>query len=453
MKAHLTSCLNKVKADYAEIRYEEIQATQIHYVGKELERIGEWERKGGGIRTKIKGGWSFVSFNDLENLEKNLELAMKQAHLLKRGRIKLAPVPPHDEIVSLDLRKDPRRISLEEKHFLMSRYNQILLSPQYIQTSDLKYADVHTTKYFVNSEGTYVQQEKVDMVLGMAAIARKDDNIQTAHEGIGGTGGYELVEGREKEAEEVSRRALSLLNAEPFPGGKYTIIVDPKLAGIFAHEAFGHLSEADFLYENKRLASIMRLGRVFGPEELDIIDEAPIKGEGGYYLYDDEGVAAGKTYLIRQGKLVRRLHSRETAAKMGEEPTGNARAMSYQHPPIVRMSNTYIAPRGKTLEEMIDEVEEGLYVKGFRGGETNLEMFTFSPEEGYIIEKGKLGKKARDINLTGNIFTTLSNIDAIGKDLVLSTGSGGCGKGAQYPLPVATGGPHLRIKDVVVGGK
>lgn len=447
------SCLNKVRADYVEIRYEEIRTTEIHYVGKEVERIGEWEEKGGGIRAKLKGGWSFVSFNDLESLEKNLDLAVKQARLLRRGKIKLAPVAPHDEIISLDLEKDPRRISLEEKYFLLSRYNQILLSPEDIQTSDLKYADIHTIKYFVNSEGTYIQQEKMDMTLGMTAIARKGNNIQTAHEGIGGTGGYEIIEGKEKEAEEVSRRALSLLDAEPFPGGRYTIIVDPKLAGIFAHEAFGHLSEADFLYENKRLARIMRLGRVFGSEELDIIDEAPIKGEGGYYLYDDEGVPAGKTYLIRQGKLVRRLHSRETAAKMGEAPTGNARAVSYEYPPIVRMSNTYIAPRGKTLEEMIDEVEEGLYVKGFRGGQTNLEMFTFSPEEGYIIEKGRLGKKFRDINLTGNIFTTLSNIDAIGRDLVLFTGSGGCGKGSQYPLPVATGGPHLRIKDVVVGGR
>jgi len=453
MKAHLMSCLNKVRADYVEIRYEEIRATEIHYVGKELERIGEWEEKGGGIRAKLKGGWSFVSFNDLESLEKNLDLAVKQARLLRRGKIKLAPVAPHDEIISLDLGKDPRRISLEEKYFLLSRYNQILLSPEDIQTSDLKYADTHTIKYFVNSEGTYIQQEKMDMTLGMTAIARKGNNIQTAHEGIGGTGGYEIIEGKEKEAEEVSRRALSLLDAEPFPGGRYTIIVDPKLAGIFAHEAFGHLSEADFLYENKRLARIMRLGRVFGSEELDIIDEAPIKGEGGYYLYDDEGVPAGKTYLIRQGKLVRRLHSRETAAKMGEAPTGNARAVSYEYPPIVRMSNTYIAPRGKTLEEMIDEVEEGLYVKGFRGGQTNLEMFTFSPEEGYIIKKGKLGKKFRDMNLTGNIFTTLSNIDAVGGDLVLFTGSGGCGKGSQYPLSVATGGPHLRIKDVVVGGR
>ncbi|GAG60287.1 unnamed protein product [marine sediment metagenome] len=287
----------------------------------------------------------------------------------------------------------------------------------------------------------------------MTAIARRGDNIQSAHEGIGGVGGYELVEGREKEAEKAARRAEDLLDAEPATGGRYTVIVDPKLSGVFAHEAFGHLSEADFLYENRRMQKIMRLGRIFGSSQLNIIDEPKIKGEGGYYLYDDEGVEAQKTYLIKEGKLVGRLHSRETAARMAEHPTGNARAISYGYPPIVRMSNTYIAPGDKSLEEMIAEVKEGIYAKGFRGGQTNLEMFTFSPEEGYLIRKGKLGKKVRDLNLTGNIFTTLSNIEDIGNDLVFFTGPGGCGKGAQSPLPVSTGSPHLKIRDVVVGGR
>jgi len=116
------------------------------------------------------------------------------------------------------------------------------------------------------------------------------------------------------------------------------------------------------------------------------------------------------------------------------------------------MSNTYIEPQDKSKEEIISEVEEGIYARGFRGGQTNLEMFTFCPEEGYLIKKGKLVKKIRDFNLTGNIFTTLFNIEAIGDDLVLFGGPGGCGKAGQSPLPVSTGGPHLRIREVIVGG-
>jgi len=453
VKSYLTSCLRKVKTNYAEIRYEKTRVVQIHYVGKELEAIGESETQGGGIRAHDKKGWSFVSFNDIKKLEDYLRTAAEEARIVRGRKVKLAPVPPQDKVVKIRLKKDPRRISLEEKYHLCTHYNQILLSSdRAIRTSDLKYADVYTVKYFVNSEGVYIQQERTSTVLGMTAIARKGDNIQFAHEGVGKVGGYELVENLEAKAEEVSQRAVSLLDAEPASGGRYTVIVDPKLSGVLAHEAFGHLSEADFLYENERLRKIMQLGRVFGPEQLNIVDEAPMEGESGYYLYDDEGVPGQKTYLIREGKLVGRLHSRETAAKMGEKPTGNARAINYNYPPIVRMSNTYIEPGDVTFEEMISDVKEGIYAKGFRGGQTNLEMFTFAPEEGYLIKNGKLVKKIRDFNLTGNIFTTLSNIEAIGNDLVLFGGPGGCGKGEQYPLPVSTGGPHLRIRDVVVGG-
>lgn len=452
MKTYLTSCLQKVKAEYSEIRYEEMRITRVHYVGKELEFIGESETRGGGIRVQGKSGWSFISFNDPGRLGEYLKIAVRQAYAARGRKVKLAFVHPQVEVIKARIKKDPRQISLQEKYRLCTRYNQILLSFKKVQSSSLSYVDVHTVKYFANSEGTYIEQERVDTVMGMTAIAREGSNIQFAHEGVGGTGGYELVESLEDKAEKVSQRAVSLLKAEPASAGRYTLIVDPKLSGVFAHEAFGHLSEADFLYENDKLRGIMQLGRRFGPSQLNIVDEAPIEGQRGYYLYDDEGVPAQKTYLIKKGKLVGCLHSRETAAKMGTEPTGNARAISYRYPPIVRMSNTYIEPQDKSREEMISEVDEGIYARGFRGGQTNLEMFTFCPEEGYLIKKGKIVQKIRDFNLTGNIFATLSNIEVIGNDLVLFGGPGGCGKGGQSPLPVSTGGPHLRIRDVVVGG-
>jgi len=453
MESYLRQCLAKVRAEYAEIRWEEIRSVYIHYVGKELEAIRELREQGGAIRVKDKGGWSFVSFNNLDRLPHYLELAAKQAFLIKGRAIKLAPVPVVNKIFSLSLKKDPRQISLEEKYQLCTNYNRILLSSPQIQTSDLRYEDVCTLKYLVTSEGTYIKQERMDTVLGMTAIAKKGHNVQSAHEGIGGIGGFELAEDKGKEAEETKRRALELLKAQPAEKGRYTVVVDPKLSGVFAHEAFGHLSEADFLHENERMLKIMRLDRIFGNYQLNIVDDPTIRGEGGFYFYDDEGVAARKTYLIKNGKLTGRLHSRETAARMGEAPTGNARAISYQFSPIVRMSNTYIEPDQMTKEEMIAGVKKGIYAQGFRGGQTNLEMFTFAPEQGYLIENGRLVRKIRDFNLTGNIFVTFSEIDAVGNDLVLFSGPGGCGKGGQSPLPVSTGGPHIRIRNLVVGGR
>ncbi|MBA7478732.1 Metalloprotease TldD [subsurface metagenome] len=195
----------------------------------------------------------------------------------------------------------------------------------------------------------------------------------------------------------------------------------------------------------------MVLGRRFGSAELDIVDSAAIPGLRGSYKYDDEGVPASKTYLIREGILVGRLHSRETAARMKEKPTGNARAINYRYPPIVRMTNTYIEPRSASFEDMISGIKEGVYVKNWYGGTTSMEMFTFSAGEAYMIRHGKIAELVRPVVLTGNLFTTLMNIDAIGNDLEMNQG-GGCGKGEQMPLPVSNGSPHIRIRQCLVGG-
>jgi TldD protein len=222
---------------------------------------------------------------------------------------------------------------------------------------------------------------------------------------------------------------------------------------VFVHEAFGHLSEADFIYEHDRLKEMMKLGRRFGGEQLSIVDDATMPGEAGSYRFDSEGVPAQKTYLLREGKLCGRLHSRETAALLGEAPTGNARAMGYGFDPIVRMSNTYLEPRDYPFERMLAETADGLYAKGFLGGQTDMEMFSFSSEEAFRIRAGKLAERVRDVVLTGNVFYTLEHIDAIGNDLKMYGGLGGCGKGGQSPLRVADGGPHIRIRDVVIGGQ
>ncbi len=245
---------------------------------------------------------------------------------------------------------------------------------------------------------------------------------------------------------------MELLSAQPVKGGEYTVILDPKLAGVFAHEAFGHLSEADHVYENQKLREIMILGKRFGRDHLNIVDGAAVPGLRGSFKYDDEGTPAHKTYLIKDGILVGRLHSRETAGKMGETPTGNARAINHLHRPIVRMTNTYIEPGSVSFDDMIADIKLGVYAVDSYGGQTSMEMFTFTAGQGYMIRQGKIAEPVRNVTLTGNVFTTLMNIDAIGKDLIMVEGGGGCGKGGQMPLPVSDGSPHIRITRCVVGG-
>jgi len=146
------------------------------------------------------------------------------------------------------------------------------------------------------------------------------------------------------------------------------------------------------------------------------------------------------------------LHSRETAGKMGAEATGNARRTSASKEPIVRMTNTYIAPGESTKEELFSGVDDGIYACGAFGGQTMMEMFTFSAAYAYRIRKGKKAELIRDVVLSGNVFETMHNIDAVANDFELRNTGGGCGKGGQFPLPVTCGAPHIRLRDVLIGG-
>ena len=344
-------------------------------------------------------------------------------------------------------------MSLDEKFELIKAYNNILHSSPKVQTTRSTYRDVTGRYIYLNSEGSDLRYDRSYCGVSLASVARDGAIIQPFHESVSGCGGFELVLGREELAEKVVKTAVDLLGAEAAPGGMHRIITDQKLAGVFIHEAFGHLSEADFVHENEQMKSIMVLGRQFGPEGLNVYDDGTIPSLPGFIPFDDEGVMPCKTPLIEKGVLSGRLHSRETAEKMGEGLTGNGRAINVMRQPIVRMTNTYIDRGTHRPEELFDEVDDGIYAIDVIGGQTNLEMFTFTSGYGYEIRNGKKGRMYRDIVLSGNVFHTLKNIEMIADDLKMFGGLGGCGKGGQSPLPVSFGGPHLLINDVLIGGR
>jgi TldD protein len=447
----LTEALEGNNADYIEARLEESQSSHITYRGRELESIGRTVVIGGNVRALVKGGWGFVSFNNLGELKGSVEMAVEQARLVGNEESRLAPVEAVIDTVATEMDKNPVAISLVDKKQLLDEYNDIIWRTPRMQTSAVGYGDGYKKVVFVNSLGSYVEQDRADIALRLTAVATENNEVQQAGLSLGCSGDFKLIQGLHQQVKLMAQHTVELLSAPQVKGGEYTVVLDPVLAGVFAHEAFGHLSESDFFYENERLRDIMVLGREFGGVELNIVDSAVMPGLRGSYKYDDEGVPATKTYLIREGRLVGRLHSRETAARMGENPTGNARAVSYRYPPIVRMTNTYIEPGSVSFEDLISDIKEGVYVKNWYGGTTSMEMFTFSAGEAYMIRNGKLAESLRPVVLTGNVFTTLMNIEAIGNDLEMNQG-GGCGKGEQVPLPVSNGSPHIRIRSCLVGG-
>jgi len=352
------------------------------------------------------------------------------------------------------MKRDFRDISLAEKKALAERNNEILRShSNRIIDTQAGYADSFTHLILANSEGTYIDQEKPTVVISSFAIARDGDNVQQAHTSLASTQGYEYVLDKDELVRKAAQKAVELLNARPVKAGQYPVVVDQMLAGVFIHEAFGHLSEADFVYENPKAREMMGMGRRFGKGILNVFDDGSVPNQRGTTLYDDEGVPARRNWLIREGELVGRLHSRQTAAKMGESASGNARALNYRFAPIVRMTNTAIDNGSTSFEDMIKDIKLGIYACDAYGGMTQLENFSFSSGYAYMIRDGKIAEMVKDVILAGNLFSTLGNIDAIGNDFQwLSTG-GGCGKGSQSPLPVGMGAPHIRIQNVVIGGE
>jgi len=458
MRDRVLRALERKGIDYADIRIEHEWRTQVSYEGKDLQNVEASDEVGGIVRCLVDGGWGMVVFNSLDDLEQRVEEACRIARLVSTRvseRVELAPVEPVQGELRVALERDPRTVPLREKQELLRRYNDILLRySDKIVTTRAFYRDSFKEVTFANSEGAFIVQEQPDVILALFPTARDGDtNIQTAMEHDGWAAGFEKVEGQDSRAETAAQRALALLEAKPVRGGVYTVVLDPKLAGVFIHEAFGHLCEADFLFKNHRLREVLQLGRRFGVEELNVIEDGYLPGMRGNFKYDDEGTPRRSVYLVQDGVLRGFLHSRETAAYMGAEPTGNARAISYRFPPIVRMRNTYIDNGRSSLDQMLRGIDHGIYACSAFGGQTELEQFTFSAAYGYEIVDGRIGGMLRDVVLTGNIFETMKNIDAIGNDREIFGGAGGCGKEGQSPLAVTFGSPHIRIRNLTVGGR
>jgi TldD protein len=451
----LTAALGRSRADYTEIRVERSWTTAVTFRGRRLESATASEDQGGCVRALDRGGgWGVASFTSLDRLDAMVARAGELSRAVRVDPpIQLADVPPQHADAALDLDGDVRGVPLAEKKRLIEAYNGAMLgvSDRIVDTLAV-YRDEVSEYWYVNSQGTVLHELRPEVTVSGTAVARRNGTIERGLESIGLRRGWKSVQDREPGFREAAERAVALLDAPMVRGGTYPVILDPELAGVFIHEAFGHLSEADFVYENPQARAMMTLGRRFGKPVLNVGDNGAARGLRGTLPFDDEGTPTQDTALITEGILVGRLHSRETAAAMGERPTGNARAISFRYPPIVRMTNTYIANGQGSFDDLIKDVKLGVYACGAFGGQTMLENFSFTAAYGRMIRDGQVGELVKDVVLAGNLFQTLDRIDHLAGDFRWNEMGGGCGKGGQVPLPVTEGAPHVRIEEALIGG-
>ncbi len=314
------------------------------------------------------------------------------------------------------------------------------------------YSEKSQTVFIVNSEGRAVEDVRNNLVFLCQVVAAEGDVIQTGYQPVGGTVGLELFDTRPPEsvAEEAARRAVLMLEAEPAPGGRMPVVIGGSAGGTMIHEAVGHGLEADLAVEGLSVYT-GKIGRKVASPLVTVLDDATIPAKRGSFGFDDEGAPAEKTTLIKDGVLTGYMTDRMYARKGGLELTGNGRRESFRHRPLVRMTNTLIAPGTSDPEQIIQATPEGLYVAKMGGGQVNTANgeFVFEVSEGYLIENGALGRPVRGATLVGNGPEVLNGIDLIGSDLGYAIGT--CGKDGQG-VPVGDAQPTLRIAELLVGG-
>ncbi|WP_297494531.1 TldD/PmbA family protein [Thermococcus sp.] len=434
--------------DYYEIRLVRITSRRLFMTNGHLRELSNNSEIGIGARA-FNGAWGFSSANDRERFEKAIETAMKIAKL-SRGEAGIYLGNPARDDVELGVKKPFTEIDIEEKLSLVKEIDRLLQGERIVSRS-VNYGDSVVETLYFNSLGSEVRTVIPRIKLGFSVTAKENGEMQSFWKSFGGTLGWELVEGIDLHhwTSHVKEKALELLSARSPPSGEMDVIADPELTGVLIHEALGHAVEADSVKNGDSILA-GKLGEEIAVEELTVVDDPTLPGKFGSYPYDDEGIKARRVEIIRDGVLVNYLNDRETAEYFGLEPNGHARAESYNHQPLVRMSNTYVEPGNWSFEEILGEVRQGLYMLGDKGGEVDTAngTFTFGAKIGYIVENGEIRKTVRDVALSGKILDVLRNIRAIGNDTRVEF-PGYCGKG-QW-VPVDDGGPHVLTRALVGG--
>jgi len=445
----------KFQAEYAEARAQNLFKTMFTMKEGRVEAARQGIENGVGLRVLVNGAWGFASVGSLdatilsEAIGDACSMA-KAASLRMKIPIKLAKAPVVEDHVQAKSTKNPAEVSIEDKIKIASQTTKIAMSlDKRVKSCTFDYMDLTGSSHFVNSEGTYIEIDKLYVWSKITASALQNGVYTFSREELGSTLGFELFDTETPEAvgERLAKRAAIQLKAKPPKGGAFPVVLGPNVVGVFVHEAFGHLAEADIALAGGVLA--YNVGKKIGSDLVTFYDDGTLDGAFGTFKYDDEGVEAKKTLLIKDGVVMGLLHNRETAQKFNAEPTGNARAEDFRVEPIIRMRNTYMAPRDHTFDELLEGVKDGYFFKSFRGGQANLDgTFQVGIQEAYEVINGELGEPVRDASISGNTLATLLKVDAVGKDFEMD--SGRCGKG-QIAF-IGDGGPHIRLSEVTVGG-
>lgn len=454
--------------EFSEFFFESSRSTRIIYEGEKVDRVLAGQDQGVGIRMICRGkqvyGYSTdLSLSALEGLNDRLIISLESeaSQVKTTGAQKLKTFRPSRAaeagISDYAIKRSPHDLALKEKITYLKRADvaaRAALRPP-IKTRQVSAVWIDTERkiVIVNSDSQVARDRKTLLHFVVEAIGEKDGRVESTYESDGGFVGLEFFDENSPEqfGKEAARKVTTLLDALPAPSGEMTIVLSSEAGGTMIHEAVGHGLEAD-LACNGLSVYANQLGQKVASPLISVLDDGTMPARRGSYRYDDEGTPSQPTTLIENGILKSYLVDRLSGMKFDLMATGNGRRESFRHKPIVRMTNTYIAPGKDDPAAILRDTKFGLYVKGMGGGQVNTVTgdFVFAVTEAYLIRDGKLAEPVRGATLVGNGPNILQAVDRVGNDLGFATGT--CGKDGQG-APVTDAQPTLRIPKLTVGGE
>ncbi len=463
MKDLLQSICDKAKrhgASFADARVFESEQTGIMRQDGRADKLSQSTSSGLGIRVLKDHAWGFASVSNFDRDSAfealSSAIAMAEASAVRSEEAVVAEVPGIQDEIHAKPQIDPRSVGVERKMARIESYEQAAMKAagEKLSNSIVNYWDIVHRETICNTLGACIVDESVRTFLSAMITAKDGGVLQRARARVGEPIGFELAEKTTAEEFTVkaANMAVSLLTASPPPAGKFPVVFHPSITGLLTHEAIGHNAEADHVLSGTSIIG-GKQGEKIASDLVTIIDDSTIPGKWGSFVYDSEGIPGMRRVIVDRGVLVGLMHSLETAARMGAQPTGSARAQDYGSRPIIRMSNTFITPGESTFEELIGGIDEGVYLKGGEYGYVFAErgQYTCHAGEAYMIRNGQLAEHLRDVSVAGLTLETLMNIDAVSSDFEMQM-PGFCGKNGQS-MYVDNGGPHVRVKELVVGGR
>lgn len=440
--------------DFAEIFIEKKNVNSLFLTEGKLERSNSGKDFGVGIRI-FKETYSVYGYtNDIEeeNLMNSVRKISKAIEGIKKDIVINLEKKEYENINKIEVY--PEDVHKSEKVKIMKKaYEAAKNYDPIIKEVRISYLDVKQNVTIINSDGLWVDDERVRSRISIESIAEENGEMQTGRTSPGASMGFEFLRDLDIEsyAKEASRIAKTMLYADYCPSGKMPVIIDHKFGGVIFHEACGHGLEATSVAKGNSIFA-GKVGEQIASPLVTFVDDGTLKNEWGSLTVDDEGTKTKRNVLIEKGILKGYMIDKLNGRRMGMESTGSGRRESYKYSPTSRMTNTFILNGDSNLEEMIKNTKKGLYAKYMGGGSVNPATgdFNFAVMEGYLIEEGKITKPVRGATLIGNGGEVLKKIDMVGDNL--GYGQGMCGS-VSGSIPTNVGQPAIRIKEILVGGR